>query len=101
MAVEITDDSLRLMQEWADKNNELLSAEINTKLQIQVILGLTVVLVTLLAMTCLVWFLNKKTISEYYRTKQQSTLSLFATEINQVDTPFTPITKEIEQKIRK
>jgi len=101
--IEITDDQLVQMEALANLNNDLFITDITQKLQIQVIGGLTIILLVLFIICGYAWWYNRDIISNYYDLKQNkpSSSSSTSSTSSSVYTLFTPQTKQIDLKTRR
>ncbi|KYQ92137.1 hypothetical protein DLAC_06978 [Tieghemostelium lacteum] len=94
--IEFTDDQLDQMEEQLNLQNEMLLNKVAQKLQIQVIVGLCIVLVVLSLASCVAWLIYRPLISEYYNTKYQQSPTPTVHTPTSFGTPtrkiiFTPI----------
>ncbi|EGG20982.1 DNAJ heat shock N-terminal domain-containing protein [Cavenderia fasciculata] len=91
---QITSSSIHF-EEWAHINNEILYTQVNEAVQIQVAFILLTGMLGLFLLTTLAWIYYRSPISRFYDIKQSFNFRY----IN--DSPFTPMTKELEYKIKR
>ncbi|KAK5584130.1 hypothetical protein RB653_005737 [Dictyostelium firmibasis] len=93
----ITEAELEHM-EYVDLNSEEFKSVVAQKLQIQVIVGLFIVMIVLMLLSLVSWFNYRSLLSKYYDSKQKNLKKPSSQLINP---QFTPITKDLDMKIRR